>query len=111
VGAAAATAAVVQSPGTWSIVQEVARLWLDKCSDQERAWVPRRGSSWLGLMHEVDLLWHAVVFGRSHARIALSEDGSRATKIRGVGHRVAASKVVMRAGRQGGVAVQGVRGL
>ena len=89
--------------------------------------MPRRGSSWLGLMHEVDLLWHAVVFGRSHARIALSEDGSRATKISGVGHRVAASKVVMRAGRQGdckrperaiarrselgGVAVQGVRGL
>jgi hypothetical protein len=87
---------------TWSIVQEAARLWLIKCSDQERGWVPRCGlESRLGRMREVELLRRPLVFGRWHAMMALSEGGSRVT-IRGDNHErccVVASRAVMRAGR------------
>ena len=64
--------------------------------------MPRRGrESWLGLMWEVQSLRRgAVVFGRSHERITLSEGGSQATIADDDGlSRTAASKAVMRAGR------------
>ena len=89
------------------------------CSEQERGWVPRRGSeSWLGLMHDVEVLRLPLVFGRAHASITLSEGRSLATVAGGgpahvaagqgyVPHdptswppcRAAASTAVMRAGR------------
>ena len=55
-----------------SIPEEVGRRWLAGCSEQERGWVPRRECenwlglmvSWLGLMHEVELLRLPLVFGR-----------------------------------------------
>jgi hypothetical protein len=86
----------------WSIAEEVARRWIASCTDQERGWVPRRGrESWLGLMWEVEVLRRGVVFGRSHVEIALSEGGAVAKKGMTASYEdhVAASKVVMRAGR------------
>jgi hypothetical protein len=97
----AAAAAAQQQVETWSIIQEAARQWITPCTDQERGWVPRRDrESWLGLMWEVESLRRGVVFGRSHEGMTLSEGGSVATKAGGdYSIRVAASKVVMRAGR------------
>eukprot|EP01046_Picozoa_sp_COSAG06_P065163 COSAG06_NODE_15884_length_1037_cov_2.299574_1_plen_115_part_10 len=85
----------------WSIAEEAARRRIALCTDQERGWVPRRGrESWLGLMWEVQSLRRgAVVFGRSHERITLSEGGALATKDVHGGFHTAASKVSMRAGR------------
>ena len=81
------------------IVGEAARRWVARCSEQERGWVPRRGlESWLGLMHEVEVLQLPLAFGRAHAEITLSENGAVATKSRG-GWRTAASRVAMRSGR------------
>ena len=96
-----ATAAAQQAE-MWSIAEEVARWWIASCTDQERGWVPRRGrESWLGLMWEVEVLRRGVVFGRSHVEIALSEGGVVAKKgmTASYENHVAASKVVMRAGR------------
>jgi hypothetical protein len=88
-------------PETSSIIEEAACRWIASCTDQERGWVPRRGrESWLGLMWEVESLRRgAVVFGRSHATITLSEGGSRATVSEKTEWHTAASKAVMRAGR------------
>ena len=67
-----------------SIPEEAARLWLEGCSEQERDWAPRRGlESWLGLMHEVEVLRLPLAFGRAHAAITLSENGAVATRGRG----------------------------
>jgi hypothetical protein len=87
-------------PERWSILEEAARSWLARCSEQERGWVPRRGrESWLGLMRAVEVYRCAAVFGRSHASsIELSEDGARATKVE-YSYRAAASLAVMRAGQ------------
>ena len=39
------------------IAEEAARGWVAGCSELERGWVPRcRPESWLGLMHEVEVL-------------------------------------------------------
>ena len=55
-----------------SIPEEAGRLWVAGCSEQERAWVPRRGlESWLGLMHEVELLQLPLAFGRAHGSFTL----------------------------------------
>ena len=86
----------------WSIVEEEARRWLMKCTDQERGWVPRRErESWLGLMQGVELLRRAVGFGRSHASVTLSDGGSQATRSADESDAdyTAASEGVMRAGR------------
>eukprot|EP01046_Picozoa_sp_COSAG06_P003938 COSAG06_NODE_158_length_21760_cov_36.036979_6_plen_319_part_00 len=92
-------AAAQQQVEMWSIIQEAARQWIVRCTDQERGWVPRRGrESWLGLMREVESLRRGAVFGRSHAHITLSEGGSLATTYDWL-VRTAASKAVMRAGR------------
>jgi hypothetical protein len=96
------TAAAAQQTEMWSIIQEAGRRWVLSCTDQERGWVPRRGrESWLGLMWEVQSLRRgAVVFGRSHERITLSEGGSQATIVdEHGGFHAAASKVSMCAGR------------
>eukprot|EP01046_Picozoa_sp_COSAG06_P023010 COSAG06_NODE_1811_length_8317_cov_7.969944_9_plen_181_part_01 len=85
----------------WSIAEEVARRCIGTCTDQEQGWVPRRGrESWLGLMWEVESLRRGAVLGRSYGLITVSEGGSMATR-GGVDYsnRVAASKVVVRAGR------------
>ena len=58
------------------------------------------GETWLGVMHEVELLRLPLLFGRSHADVTLSEGGAVAT--RGVvagATRAATSIVVMRSGR------------
>eukprot|EP01046_Picozoa_sp_COSAG06_P055568 COSAG06_NODE_10258_length_1716_cov_2.036487_1_plen_291_part_00 len=96
-GGTAATAAQQQAE-TWSIIQEAARQWIANCTDQEQGWVPRRGrESWLGLMWAVR---RGAVFGRSHAEITLSEDGSLAAGgATSNTWMTAASKAVMRAGR------------
>ena len=84
----------------WSIAEEAARRWIADCNEQERSWVPRRGrESWLGLMWEVEVLRKDLVFGRSHERITLSEDGALATVDVSGSWPGAASKAVMRAGR------------
>ena len=95
-------AAATQQAEMWSIAEEAARRWIATCTNQERNWVPRRGrESWLGLMWEVQSLRRgAVVFGRSHERITLSEGGSQATIVdEHGGFHAAASKVSMCAGR------------
>eukprot|EP01046_Picozoa_sp_COSAG06_P037614 COSAG06_NODE_4265_length_4419_cov_9.045139_1_plen_302_part_00 len=98
--ASGGTAAAAQQAETWSIIQEAARQWITTCADQEQGWVPRRGrESWLGLMWEVESLRCAVVLGRSHESITLSEGGSVATKPFGHHRHTAASKAAMRAGR------------
>jgi hypothetical protein len=98
--AAAAAAAAAQQAEMWSIAKEVARRWIADCTHQERGWVPRRGrESWLGLMWEVESLRRCAVFGRSHERLTLSEDGALATVDHGSSWPAAASKAVMRAGR------------
>ena len=93
-GAAAAAAEML------CIVEEAGRLWMARCSEQERGWAPRIGrKSWLGLMHEVELLRVLLVFGRAHADVTLSEGGAVATKSAYYGSiDSAASKVVMRSG-------------
>ena len=91
-------AAAAQQAEMWSIAEEAARRWIATCTDQERGWVPRRGRErWLGLMWEVQSLRRgAVVFGRSHELITLSEGGSRATRAGGGHWPAAASKAAMR---------------
>jgi hypothetical protein len=91
-------------PQLWSIGEEVARRWIAECTEQQRGWVPRRAcESWLGLMHEVETLRRAAVFGRSHETIAVSEGGALLTLEEedddNRDNRAAASKAVMRAGR------------
>jgi hypothetical protein len=105
-GGGAAAAAAQQALEMWSIVEEAARRWIATCTHQERGWVPRRGrESWLGLMWEVQSLRRAAVLGRSNRNTTLSENGSLATRTMaavgavGYPHGIAASKVVMRAGR------------
>eukprot|EP01046_Picozoa_sp_COSAG06_P079876 COSAG06_NODE_27252_length_597_cov_0.532129_2_plen_144_part_01 len=63
----AGSAVAARQAETWSLVEEAARRWILKCSDQ-RAWVPRReiyDETWggflgwerfLGLMREVEAL-------------------------------------------------------
>jgi len=88
-----------------SLAEEAARRCVAACSEQERGWVPRRGlESWLGLMHEVEVLRLPLAFGRAHADMtfkSLSENGALATRTAGGGYawRSAASKVAMRSGR------------
>ena len=49
----------------WSIAEEAARLWLLSRGSQQRDWVPRREQeSWLGLMHELQLLQRPLIFDR-----------------------------------------------
>ena len=100
------TAAAAQQAEMWSIIEEAARRWIATCTDHEHGWVPRRGrESWLGLMWEVQSLRRAAVLGRSNRNTTLSENGSLATRTMaavgavGYPHGIAASKVVMRAGR------------
>ena len=63
------------APEMMCIPEEEARLWVARCSERERGWVPRcERESWLGLMHEVGLLRLPLVFGRAHAHNTLSED-------------------------------------
>ena len=81
-GAAAAGAAA--APEMLSIVEEAGWLWVARCSEQERGWVPRREhESRLGLMQEVDLLRVPLPFGRAHADVTtLSEGGGAAGRWR-----------------------------
>ena len=67
------------------------------CSEQGRGWVPRCDlASWLGLMHEVEVLRLPLAFGRAHADVTLSENGAMATRnVSGGSYRTAASTVVM----------------
>ena len=61
-----------------SIVEEAGRLWVAGCSEQGGGWVPRvEHESWLGLMHEVELLQEPLAFGRAHISVTLSEGGGR----------------------------------
>jgi hypothetical protein len=101
----AGSAVAARQAETWSLVEEAARRWILKCSDQ-RAWVPRReiyDETWggflgwerfLGLMREVEALRRAAVFGQSledwatRAPIQLGQRPYSATK----------SRVKMRAG-------------
>ena len=86
------------APEMLCIPDEAARGWVAGCSEQERGWVSRRGlESWLGLMHEVEVLRLPLAFGRSHGNITLSENGALATKSvdDGEGYMTAASKVRM----------------
>ena len=56
------------------IAEEAGRLWVARCSEQERGWVPLLGvGSWLGLMHEVEWLRLPLVFGRAHAALTVSD--------------------------------------
>ena len=65
-----AAAVAQQQAETWSIIQEAARQWITTCTDQERGWVPRRGSeSWLGLMWEVEVPAASWCVVRSVARV------------------------------------------
>jgi hypothetical protein len=100
-GGVPSSGASAAAADTWSIIEEAARLSLTKCTEQERGWVPRRGrESWLQLLHEVELLRRAAVFGRSHDSILLSEGGMRATlNPSDNSPHAAASKVTMRSGR------------
>jgi hypothetical protein len=99
-----------------SIVQKAARQWFAECTEQERGWVPRRGlESYLGLMHEIQVLRLPLVFGHAHAGLVLTGQGwpqfgrqvatirpveASAYPLEGQGGTLAAtSKVVMRAGR------------
>lgn len=75
-GASTGSAVAAQQAETWSVVEEAARRWIMKCSDQERGWVPRREivdeslqpAGWerfLGLMREIETLRCAAMFGQS----------------------------------------------
>ena len=89
------------APEMLPIPEEAARRWVAGCSEQERGWVPRRGlESWLALMQEVQALRLPLAFGRAHADITLSENGSLATtgEDEDIVWWIAASKVVMRSG-------------
>ena len=87
-------------PERLSVVEEAARRWVASCSDQERGWVPRRGhESWLGLVHEVEVLQLPLAFARAHADITLSEDGAVATRGDQGEFRAAKSRGAMRSGR------------
>ena len=82
------------APEMLCIAEEAARLWVAGCSEQERGWVPRRElQSWLGLMHEVELLRVPLAFGRAHAAVTQSENGAAATMGVHGGWRAAASTV------------------
>jgi len=89
------------APEMLCIPDEAARGWVAGCSEQERGWVSRRGlESWLGLMHEVEVLRLPLAFGRSHGNITLSENGAVATmSVDDWMTRAAASTAVMRSGR------------
>eukprot|EP01044_Picomonas_judraskeda_P000351 COSAG03_NODE_15_length_22165_cov_72.809934_20_plen_320_part_00 len=92
-----------QSAEMWSIVEEVARRWLNNCSELERGWVPRRGGeSWLSLMREVELLRGPVVFTRAHPSYSVAQCGTL-VKLRvdnaGEHWRAAATGPVLRAGQ------------
>ena len=63
------------------IVEEAGRLWVARCSEHERGWVPRRLlESWLCLMRQVELLRVPLAFGRAHPAVTLSENAGVATK-------------------------------
>ena len=65
-----AVAAAEPAPEMLSLAEEAARLWVAGCSEQERGWVPRRDlESWLGLMHEVEVLRLPLAFGRAHGSV------------------------------------------
>ena len=100
IAAGGAAAVPGAAPELLSMVEEVARLWVAGCSEQQRGWALRRGlESWLGLMHEVERLRVPLVFGRAHAEVTLSQGGAVATRTAGGDWQAAASKVVMRSGR------------
>jgi hypothetical protein len=83
-----------------SLAAEAARRWVAGCSEQERGWVPRRGlESWLGLMHEVEVLRLPLAFGRAHATFTLAEFGAVATMSVDGLWRTAASTAAMWSGR------------
>ena len=90
------------APEMLCIADEAGRLWVAGCSAQERGWVPRRKlESWLGLMREVALLRLPLAFGRTIARVTLSEGGAVATRgvnEGGLHEGPAASEVVMQSG-------------
>ena len=82
------------------IAEEAGRLWVAGYSEQERGWVPRlQRESWLGLMHEVELLRLPLVFGRAHAGLTLTEGGAAVATGSDNIWRCAASMAVMRSGR------------
>ena len=90
------------APEFLCIPEEAGRRRLAGCSEHERAWVPRRGTeSWLALLWELELLRLPLLFGRSHARVTLSENGAVAMKESGMQTfwHAAASQRTMRAGR------------
>ena len=88
------------APEMLSIMEEAGRFWVTCCSVQERGWVAcREPESWLGLMHDVELLLAPLAFGRAHADFTLSEGGAVATMSGEDSFQPASSKVVMRSGR------------
>jgi hypothetical protein len=85
-------------PKSWSVVDEAARRWLAAQPEAERARVPRRVGvdSWLGLKHELMMLASPLMLSRKARGVILTDNGTVAT---GYAYMTAASKVVMRAGR------------
>jgi hypothetical protein len=83
-----------------SMVEDVARKWLERCSPEERAWVPRRGhESYIGRMREVQsLLPGPLELAVSHPQVKISSDGGSAT-MHGGGYRGVATSAVLRAGK------------
>ena len=83
-----------------SFPEEAARRWLAGCNEQERGWATRFGrESWIRPMSKVEELRLPLAFGQSQPSISLSEAGALATMQDNVTDEVAASTVVMWAGR------------
>jgi hypothetical protein len=110
-----ATEANAAPTAAWSFAEEAARLWLLSHGSQQRDWVPRRErESWLGLMHELQLLQRPLMFDRRPRMFGgkvIDSDASQRvdgeevpdlSTVKMFGDEVfccAASKQVMRAGR------------
>ena len=89
------------APEMLSIPEEAGRRRVAACGEQERGWVPRRElESWLGLMHELEVLRQPLTFDRAHAAVTLFENGAVATRyVQDGSFQMVASKMVMRSGR------------
>ena len=103
-------------PEMLSLSDEAARRWVAACSAHELAQAPRRGrESWLGLMHELQLLqaplaflptieWNGGQGGAGNGRIGLAveatDDGAVARRVLRTSHyRTVVTGSAMRAGR------------
>ena len=83
----------------WSLVSEAARLYISRCSELQRARIPKRVKDcWLSLMHELQGHEKPLKFSRAHTEMTLMDGGAVAT-LRQAYWRAASSKRVMRKGR------------